>query len=224
MAGGGWASMVPWSDIIQSNTDTYTNTMGTQTTRKDISQEGLNKLVYDVLAADSGLASLASGENLSGGFGSSVKSQLAQDMTIKLAGELANLTAATTTSSSTDTDQDKQSPLAKGIGTIICTHMMERGLVSKRDWVKGNRYNLELPNQTIIGYQFWAEPIVAHMKQNPGGWVEKFWLPIVKGRYAYTVHGKKNILGMATVFIMEPVSQMIGILLGVPNGRYADAV
>lgn len=219
-----WGSMVPWNAIIEGNTDTYTNQTGTQTTQKALTQEGLNKLIYDAFSSDSGLASLSSGENLSGGFGSSVKSQLAQDMVIKVAGELANITAPTTVSTSSDTDQDKQSPIAKGIGTVICTHLMKRGLLNKDLWKAGTPYLLSLPNRTVIGYQFWAEAVVSHMERNPNGWMERFWTPIVRGRYQMVVNKKFNFLGASTIYLMEPICYVIGFLLGVSNGRYANAV
>jgi len=69
----------------------------TNTSKKylDLSPEGYNQIIKDVLASDAGLASLATGENLSGGYGSSVKAQLAQDLVLNIAGEMAKLTAPT---------------------------------------------------------------------------------------------------------------------------------
>jgi hypothetical protein len=74
-----------------------TSTSG-QTTQKVLTQAGIDKLIYDVLSSDSGLSALAQGENVSGGYGSSSKSLMTQDLVTKLVGELANVTAPTVTS------------------------------------------------------------------------------------------------------------------------------
>lgn len=226
----GWAQLIGTG--IEANKDTYTRTNGTQTTQKAFTQEGLNQLVYTVLSGDNGLASLASGENASGGFGSSVKSQLAQDMVVKLAGELANLTAATTTSSSSQQDVDNTDPLNKFFGggggssgkTIICTHLAKRGFLNKELWKAGTPYLMNLPERTVKGYHFWAEPVVQYMEKNPNGWMEKFWIPIVQARYEMVVNKKFSLLGASTIYIMEPFSYVIGFFLGVPNGRFANAI
>jgi hypothetical protein len=212
-----WGSMI--GSLVESNSDSEV-TQG-QSTRKVISQEGVNKIIYDIMSSDSGLAALSSGENGSGGFGSSTKGLMAQDLMVKLAGEIANVTAETETTGRVKTE--KESPLGKGIGTIICTHLMHRGKLSRRLWMKGHDYNLNLPTRTIRGYHFWSEPIVEHMEKNPGGWMEKFWTPIVQGRYELIVNKKWNFLGATTVYVMQPVSYVIGYLIGVEDGRYADA-
>jgi hypothetical protein len=49
-----------------SQTTTGTSS-GTQTQQLDLSPEGYNKIVKDILSSDAGLAALATGENLSGG-------------------------------------------------------------------------------------------------------------------------------------------------------------
>lgn len=219
MAGGGWASMVPWDSIMTNNKNTDTNTDGIQTTQKKLSQEAVDKIMYDILSSTDGLAALAGGENGSGGFNSSTKGLLAQDLSVKLAGEIANLTAETVTGTYQKTSTDNQTPFAKAIGTIICTHMMHRGFLSRRDWARGHAHNAALSDKTLIGYQFWSEPIVAHMERNPGGWMERIWRPIVHGRYQMIVHKKWNFLGALTIYGMEPFSFLVGLMIGVEDGR-----
>jgi hypothetical protein len=221
--GGGFMSMVPWNAIIEGNTDTHGHQYGTQTTKKNISQEGVNKIIYDIMSSDSGLAALSSGENGSGGFGSSTKGLMAQDLMVKLAGEIANITAETTTSTSSEMRSEKESPVARGLGTIICTHLMKRGKLDKALWKAGFPYLMNLPTRTVKGYHFWSEPIVAHMEKNPDGWMEKLWTPIVESRYQMVVNKKFGILGAFTIYVLEPFSYMIGYLIGVEDGRYANA-
>ena len=218
----GWG-MVPWASIIDNNTDTMTNQNGTTVSQKKISQEGVDKIIYDVLSSDSGLASLANGENGSGGFNSSTKGLMAQDLAVKLAGEIANVTAETTSTTVSSSVQDKQSPVGKGLGTIICTHMMNIGLLDRETWKAGHPYTLSLHARTIAGYHFWAEPIVEKMKANPMGWRVSFWNYMVQKRYQFIVGKKWNLAGAFGVYVMQPVSYVIGYLIGVPNGRYASS-
>lgn len=208
-------------DIMEHNKNTDTKTDGTQVTKKNISQEGIDKIIYDIMSSDSGLAALSSGENGSGGFGSSTKGLMAQDLMVKLAGEIANVTAETVTTTNNSNMVDNQTPLAKGIGTIICTHMMNRKFLDKRLWLAGHAYTATLPERTVVGYQFWAEPVVEHMLKHPNGWMEKLWKPIVQGRYDFIVKRQFNILGALTVYVMQPASYIVGFLIGVPNGRYS---
>lgn len=217
-----WAGMIGQiaGDIMEHNKNTDVKVDGTQTSKKNISQEGIDKIIYDIMSSDSGLAALSSGENGSGGFNSSTKGLMAQDLMVKLAGEIANITAETSTTTNSSTSTDNQTPLAKGIGTIICTHMMNRGFLSRRLWFKGHAYTATLSQRTVEGYQFWAEPIVEHMLKNPNGWMERIWKPIVAGRYELIVNQRFNLLGAITVYVMQPFSYLVGLMIGVPNGRY----
>jgi hypothetical protein len=218
--GWGQAVMQLAGDIMQHNKNTDTNVDGIQTTKKNISQEAVDKIMYDILSSTEGLSSLATGEAGSGGFNSSSRGLLTQDLSVKLAGEIANLTAETVTGTYQKTEVDNQTPLAKGIGTIICTHMMNRGFLSRRDWARGHAWNSKLSDKTLIGYQFWSEGIVAHMEKNPGGLMERFWKPIVRGRYEMIVHKRFNLLGASTIYLMEPFSFFVGLMIGVEDGRF----
>lgn len=214
----GWGGMI--AGLVESNSDAYTNVDGTVSTKKNLSKEAVDKIMYDILSSTDGLAALSTGENGSGGFGSATKGLMAQDLSVKLAGEIANLTAETTQTTQTKQQVDKQSPMGKALGTIICTHMMHRGFLSRRDWARGQAHNDKLCDKTLLGYQFWSEPIVRHMEKNPDGLMERFWKPIVRGRYQMIVHGKFNLLGASTIYLMEPFSFFVGILIGVEDGRF----
>ena len=121
---------MPWYAAAATVASAYLNNNGSQnssgskagttTSQRKISQEGIDKLIYDVLSSDRGLASLAQGENSSGGFGSSTKQMMSQDLVTKLVGELANVTAENvTTTTGTETQRNK-----KKSPTVICTELM----------------------------------------------------------------------------------------------------
>lgn len=79
--------------------DKETKTSGTRkgtttvTKQLDISQEGLDKIVADILGGEQGLAEVFSEENIAGIFDTTVGAQAAGDLITNLAGELAKLTA-----------------------------------------------------------------------------------------------------------------------------------
>jgi len=76
----------------QSTSGTTIN-KGTTTQRLNISQEAVEKIIADVLGGADGLAAIFAGQNASGIFDSSVAAQAAGDLTSKLVGEIAKLTA-----------------------------------------------------------------------------------------------------------------------------------
>lgn len=213
----GWGGMI--SGLVESNSDAYTNVDGTVTTKKNISQEGIDKIIYDILSSDSGLAALSSGENGSGGFGSSTKGLMAQDLMVKLAGEIANITAETTQTTQTKQQVDKQSPMGKALGTIICTELWAQGRLHRRNYARSKDDFHNLPARTITGYNFWAEPVVELMKKSR--MLSRFWAFVMNGRYETVVTGKITFGFLLTKYILEPISYTIGFLLGVQDGRYA---
>jgi len=202
---------------------------GTGTSKKVLSQAAIDKLIYDVLSADSGLASLATGENLSGGYGSSSKAILAQDFVTKLVGELANVTAETVTT----TDQTKeasssqsQSKKSGGLKTVICTHLYSLNLLP------GELYNHEialkhlesLDPAIIRGYHFWAVPFVRLLKRSPllSSALIPLLLPLCISRYKQVITGKKTIGGFLTITLGHPICAMIGSLVQgkeIPDGN-----
>ena len=63
------------------------------TEQLDISEEGLQKIVADVLGGTEGLADIFSGEQLQGLYDTTAAAQAAGNLVTNLAGELAKLTA-----------------------------------------------------------------------------------------------------------------------------------
>ena len=87
-----------------STAQTGSNT-STQTTRSDITAEGINKMLQDILSGDQGIAQIAMGERSAGAYNSTSRQFLTNDLLSRTAGELAKLQAGTTTSTVGSTNQ-----------------------------------------------------------------------------------------------------------------------
>lgn len=194
----------------------------TSSTRRNVSQEGIDKIMKDILGSDQGLASLASGENLSGGSGSTTKTQLSQDLVTKLAGELALINAETITSSSSEgkTLTDKIGTGASGSyggkGTVICTELVRQGLLDKELYEAGTSHFLSLPHRTVTGYQCWAKKVVPIMQRSRK--LSEALVPIAVARYNHITGRNRNAIGLLTVCIAQPVCYAIGYSLEILNG------
>jgi hypothetical protein len=186
---------------------TSSTTKGTKTTQKQLSQEGIDKLIYDVLSADQGLASILSAENASGGYGSSSKTLMAQDFITKVIGEIANITAPTVESidSKTTGSSKKKSGGAK---TVICTYLVNHGYMPLDLYLRGILRYWELPEQTLRGYHIWANPVVKWMKTRP--WLCRLLAPVAIKRYKYAIDQDFTVTGWISVHIAEPVCYLIG--------------
>jgi len=192
------------------------NTSGTKVTQKVFDQAAVDKLIYDVLSSDSGLASLASGENLSGGFNSSAKTLQTQDFLTKLIGELAIGTAKSVETTDSVQRQDK-----KGAKTVICTELARQGLLSKELYEAGGPPSRQVSYITWSGYICWAEKVVPLMQRSPALSLAIF--PIVQSRYLYLTGAPgKHTLGRLSVYIGHPVCWIIGCVLTL-GGKYGRA-
>lgn len=200
--------------------NTKTTGSGTSTTQKQLSQQGIDKLVYDVLSSDQGLASLATGENLSGGYGASTKALLAQDFVIKLVGELANVTAPTTTTQSSTSSQSKKSG---GLKTVICTELHRQGLLSHDLYAHSAaiKHFMALHPYTIAGYQLWGVTVAERMRTS--GLLSHLVLPVAKARYRMVTTGRFNLLGATTIYVGQPICFVLGALvnLGARYGHFS---
>ncbi len=90
-------------------------TEGTVTESLDISQEGVDKIIQDILSSEQGLAAIFGAENTAGIFNSSVSAQASGDLLSKLAGEIAKLTAKKTTA----TDSTITNKVESGSGGLL---------------------------------------------------------------------------------------------------------
>lgn len=183
-----------------------------KTTQKqylDLSPEGYNKIIKDILASDAGLAALATGENLSGGYGSSVKAQLAQDLVLNIAGEMSKLTAPTVSSSKT-----------KKKMSVICTELERQGLLDTNLYELGAFHFLSLPEETVAGYRIWANKVVPLLQKYPK--LAKVIAPLVTQRYEYIVHNRFSVFGWFSVVIAQPICFVIGSYVLSVKGNHGD--
>lgn len=236
-----WPALIAAAGSILGQPENVT-TNGTSTSRKNISKEGFDKIVSDILSSDQGLAQLATGENLSGGYGSTTKAQLAQDLVTKLAGELANVTAETVTTQNSNTDNDsvlesmgskfkvgeafniarggRADPLGNLVSgkkaTVICTELVRQGLLDKELYDAGAAHFLGLPTRTIIGYTCWAKKVIPVMQRSRQ--LSNFLLPIAVARYNHITGRKRNVIGFLTVHIAQPICYVIGYIVEVLYG------
>lgn len=178
---------------------------GTRTTQKVLSQQGIDKIIYDIMSSDKGLAALATAENASGGYRSSTKPLLAQDLVAKIAGEIANITAPTV-----ETSQSSSSKKGAKLGTVICTALMLEGYLDKQLYADGAAYYHKLHPRVIEGYQRWAIPSVEIIQKR--SWLMKLIAPIATSRYKMITGRGFGILGAITIYIGEPICWLISFL------------
>lgn len=194
----------------------------TNTSQKVLSQDAINKLIYDVSSADQGFASLATGENLAGGYAASTKALLAQDFMTKLIGELANVTAQTvTTEAGTASKQSVATSTKKsgGLKTVICTELHRQGLLSTDlyNHPRALQHFFALHPYTLAGYHLWGNAVAERMRTS--NLLAHLMLPVARKRYLMITTGKFNIIGAATIYIGQPVCFVIGALANL-GARY----
>ena len=206
-----------------SGTETQ-NAQQTTTTGKVLTQDAINKLIYDVSSADAGFASLATGENLGGGYASSSKAILAQDFMVKLIGELANVTAQTVSTevgSAKKTSTSSSTKKSGGLKTVICTELHRQGLLdtSLYNHPAAISHFRNLHPYTISGYHLWANGIAARMRISAS--LTLAMTPVAHQRYLMITTGKFNVLGAATIYLGQPICFVLGFLanLGAKYGH-----
>ena len=194
-----------------------TNEDSTVVRKKNISQEGIDKLVYDVLAADQGLAQLVSMENLAGGRGSSTKTLMAQDFATKLIGELATITAEDTIKTDSVTRTAGAESSAKG-KSVICTELIRQGKLDKELHAATHDHWLKISPYTKRGYWLWAPRAVKLMQRSEA--LSSFLAPIATRRCQMIVEGRTNFSGLWTIYLGQPLCYLLGRLaaLGDKNG------
>lgn len=227
MAGMPWdGALGLWGKAMDNNYE-----LGTvQRTRKNLSDEAIQKLIYDALSSDAGLAALASGENLAGGSKSSSKTLLAQDMMAKLIGELASVTAETETSedqvkttkegrfvSKFGDNLEKPSGIMGGAGagalsdTVICTELRRQGLLSQRLYESVGAPWKQVPYYTWRGYHIWARHVVPLMQKSPA--LSKTLLPIIRSRYELLAGSKDFCFWGRVTQIFEAPCYLLGFII-----------
>jgi len=202
--------LLPTSTSGSSSSNSTGKSKTTQ--QRSISAEAMNKIMSGMLGSEQGLASLATGENVAGGYGSTTKTQLSQDFLVKVAGELALLTAATVTEQDTAQNQESKQQ-SKSKKTVICTELLEQGLFPAElyNHPVALEHFLNLDQATVEGYHAWAMKVVRWMKKSP--LLCSIIRPVVLARYLQIIYGQHSILGSATIYLGQPICYLIGAFL-----------
>lgn len=211
---GGEAALL--GDLLKTFAPQKTTTTATQSgmssKQRVFDQTAVDKLVYDVLSSDRGLASLASGENLSGGFNSSTKTLQTQDFLTKLIGELAVASAPEVT-----TSEQQSSQTSKKKSTVICTELARQGLLCPELYEAGGPASRQISFTTWVGYHCWAAGVAERMKTSSA--LSLALSPIVVSRYRYLTNAPGlHILGRLTVWLGHPICYAIGTVINWRGG------
>ena len=94
---------------------------------------------------------------------------------------------------------------------VICTELKSRKLISESEYRRASIKTLNLPQATIDGYHLWAIPFTSLMRTH--SWAISLILPVAAGRVRY-LNGEWNLLGAATVYLIEPMCWTLGKLFG----------
>lgn len=99
-----------------------------QTTQSNITPEGMNYLLTQILSGSQGLAPIASGEKTAGLYNSTGRTQMLNDLSVRAAGELAAKQAGTTTQNRTNPSISALPILAAFAGTKLLGPTVKTGM------------------------------------------------------------------------------------------------
>lgn len=193
---------------------TSTDATGTTSKKRVLSQEAQDKIIYDILSADRGLADILSGAGFVGGSGGNTGSSqglMAQDFIAKAVGEIALLTAEEiSTTDQTSKAVEKKS--SGGVKTVICTELNRQGKLPNDLYNRGHKHFYSLHPNTVRGYHVWAKHVVPLMQKSER--LSNFLAPIAISRYHMIVgYLPFTIWGLVTIYIGQPICFLIGACL-----------
>ncbi len=191
-------SLIPTTSVQSSS--------GNKVSRRKLSPEAQQQLIYQALAADQGLAQLLSGQNLAGGNSSSSATLQAQDFMTKVISELAAVT-----SELEETQVSTQGSKKKMQGSVICTELARQGKLPQELYSAGHAHFDQIPELTKRGYWIWATRVVSLMQKSE--WLSRALAPIVLARYRMITGQGWNFLGALTIYLGQPVCYLIGAIL-----------
>ena len=195
-----------------------TNTDNTVVKQKEISDEAVNKIVYDIMSSDQGLSQLLSGQNLAGGSNSSTATLQVQDFTTKLVGEIAKLRAADVekTDGTVRKGNEGVNASAKG-NSVICTELVAQGKLDHEMHEAAYSHWLTIHPLTKRGYWSWSTRVVPLMQKSAR--LSNFLAPICTARYTMITKQKWNLLGSITIYLGHPICFTIGAILSLGDIR-----
>lgn len=105
-----------------------------------------------------------------------------------------------------------------GGNSIICTALMERGLLDEKHYAAGSKYIQQVSPVTKVGYYVWANRVAEKIRKGSGlaTWM---CLPFAAGRTALLASSGSlrdhlaNPLGTLTKFVGEPICWIIGAVV-----------
>lgn len=173
-------------------------------TRRVLSPEAQQQIIYQALAADQGLAQLLSGQNLSGGNSSSSATLQAQDFMTKVISELAAVTSEVKESQASTGSSKKKA-------SVICTELARQGKLPQELYSAGHAHFDQIHDLTKRGYWSWATRVVPLMQRSDR--LSRFLAPIVLARYKMITGQGWNLLGALTIYLGQPICFLIGAIL-----------
>lgn len=102
--------------------------------------------------------------------------------------------------------------------TVICTELHKQGIMPTEIYLKDCMYGKTLPTEILVGYHFWAIPIVNLMKKSP--MFTKIVAPFAMSWAKHIAEEKKSIFGYMCQIIGEPVCGFIGSIITKTRKQY----
>ena len=114
--------------------------------------------------------------------------------------------------------QQPSMPQSSGMfGTVICTELHRQGIMPSEIYLKDSEYGKTLPLEVIVGYHFWAIPLVTKMQKSP------LLTSIVKVpamSWAKHIAGvEKSIFGYFCQYVGESVCGVLGKIVLKSSGE-----
>lgn len=167
---------------------TQTNaTSGSKITQRSLSGEDFAGIINRIVSQDSGLAA--------GNFGDVFTKQLAR----RAVGTYDTVTAPTVETLQ-QTSKTKRS--------FICTELLRQGKIHPLIYAAGEESFNTLPKFTKLGYWSFAEKLSKRMSYSET--LSSWMAYIFRSRYLYILGRKFNLIGALTVYIGQPVCNLLG--------------
>jgi hypothetical protein len=198
-----------------SHANNKQNTDSTKIRRREISQDAVDKIIYDILSSDQGLAALSQGENVVAGNSSSTKSLMTQDLAAKIAGEIGKY-QITEIEEEDSVVRDKKREINPYFGvsggsgnSVICTELLAQGKLDSELHEAGRAHFYSMHEYTRQGYWIWAPHAIPLMRKFPS--FTNFLATVANSRYAMITNKKVfTFWGVITVHVGQPICFILG--------------
>lgn len=193
------STMNPWVigaaaifDTVRASAQETTTQKGKKVSQVNLSAEGFNDLLKQVIGTDKGLEKfIGSGTPAADIF----TKALAQH-----AGGQYNILTAPVISEATSQTKSKRS--------VICSELVRQGQLHPIIYLAGADHFAAMPERTVNGYYSWGVPAVKLMQASKV--LTAIAAYIARSRYLYIITKEFNLVGWFTVKVGEPFCYMIG--------------